>query len=62
MKRWVCPRCGTGQLAPAAMRRDDTRGYCLGCSGSTGKLVQRICPAREQQAVLREIPAPEKEG
>jgi hypothetical protein len=46
-RRWVCPKCNEGVLAPARPRRDDVRRYCLSCSARTGRLVVRICPARE---------------
>jgi hypothetical protein len=48
-KRWTCPICGSGKLAPSRPRRDDTRRYCLSCSEKTGRLVQRECAALERQ-------------
>jgi hypothetical protein len=45
VKRWVCPLCNGGALAPAAPRADDVRGYCLACSKRTGRLVRRTCPS-----------------
>lgn len=39
--RWRCDTCGRGVNAPARMRRDDTRRFCLACSTKTGTLVQR---------------------
>lgn len=48
-KRWICPDCGSGVLAPSKPRRDDVRRYCLDCSKRTGRLVERICPALEAQ-------------
>ena len=31
------------------MRQDDVRRYCLPCSESTGRLVERVCPALERR-------------
>lgn len=47
MRRWTCPTCGSGVLAPDAPRKDDARRYCLDCTARTGRLVQRACPALE---------------
>lgn len=56
-KRWVCPRCDGAVLAPSRPRRDDARRYCLACTKTTGRLVERECPAlereRERKAVKR---------
>jgi hypothetical protein len=49
MKRWVCPNCSGGLLAPSRPRKDDVRRYCLGCSKRTGRLVERTCPALERE-------------
>jgi hypothetical protein len=55
MKRWTCPKCSSGALAPRAPRRDDVRRYCLACSKKTGHLVERKCLAAEKAvAVTRE--------
>ena len=48
-KRWKCPMCNKGALAPSRMSADDVRRYCLECSATTGKLVQRVCPALEKE-------------
>ena len=48
-RRWACPRCGNGIIAPGQPRRNDVRRYCLPCSEATGKLVERVCPARERE-------------
>jgi len=49
MKRYVCPReCGNNCLAPDRMASDDVRRFCLPCSEETGKMVERVCPARER--------------
>lgn len=57
MKRWRCPNCGSGKLAPGRARKDDTRRYCLPCSERTGRLVERACPAldarRDAKATAR---------
>jgi len=47
-RRWVCPACGSGVLAPDRPRRDDVRRYCLDCSAETGRLVERSCPALDR--------------
>lgn len=41
MKRWYCPACGDGKLAPARMADDDVRRYCLSCSAKAQRLVRR---------------------
>lgn len=46
-RRWVCPTCGSGVLAPSRPRKDDVRRFCLACSEKSGRLVQRVCPAAE---------------
>lgn len=48
LKRWVCPRCDAGVLAPSRPRKDDVRRYCLDCSKKTGRLVERTCPALDK--------------
>lgn len=50
MKRWACPKCGAGVLAPARPARDDVRRFCLKCSRQTGRLVARVCPAAAKAA------------
>lgn len=52
-RRWVCPACGAGVLAPERPRKDDTRRYCLPCSAKTGRLVERTCPALDKARVER---------
>ncbi len=47
-RRWVCPTCGAGRLAPSRPRRDDVRRFCLSCSEASGRLVPRVCPANER--------------
>lgn len=49
MKRWVCPRCGKGALAPERPRKDDARRFCLACSAQTGRMVERVSPALERE-------------
>lgn len=66
MKRWVCPSCGAGKLAPGRARKDDVRRYCLPCSERTGRLVERSVPsavaARERKdAARREAAKRERE-
>lgn len=54
MRRWVCPLCDEGKLAPERARRDDTRTYCLACSERTGRLVRRTCIVKAARDVERE--------
>ncbi len=49
-KRWVCPTCNTGILAPSKLRKMDSRRYCLKCSAKSTLLVERACPSREATA------------
>ena len=49
MRRWTCPRCGSGTNGPERPRRDDVRRYCLACSKLTGRLVERECAALERE-------------
>jgi hypothetical protein len=44
-RRWVCPACDSGVIAPDKPRKNDVRRFCLDCSKKTGKLVERVCPA-----------------
>lgn len=53
MRRWVCPSCSAGLLAPDRPRLDDVRRYCLPCSQRSGRLVQRACPALERERAQR---------
>ena len=57
MRRWVCPQCGVGVLAPERMRALDTRRFCLDCSRAAPLLVARESPAltakREAAAAKR---------
>ena len=49
--------CGGGVNAPERPRRDDVRRYCLDCSRTSGRLVERSAPAldrrRERADALR---------
>ena len=49
MKRWLCPTCGGGALAPERPRADDARAYCLPCSKRSGRLQRRECPSLERR-------------
>lgn len=60
MRRWVCPRCETGKLAPSKPRLDDTRRYCLPCSDKTGRLVKRACPTIEAKKEARQTAQAER--
>jgi hypothetical protein len=46
-KIWRCPECEVGIRAPSRIRKVDARRYCLDCTAETGKLVERVCVARE---------------
>ena len=50
-RRWTCPECGAGVLAPERMHKLDPRRYCLVCSGKPGvkRMVERTCPALEKR-------------
>jgi hypothetical protein len=52
-RRWVCPLCGHGKIAPARPRRLDVRVWCLRCSQRTGQLVHRVAPAAQRRAEER---------
>lgn len=54
LRKWHCPRCGNWRRAPSRPRRDDSRRYCLTCSGETGRLVERTCPSLEAERDRRE--------
>lgn len=49
MKNYRCPICADAHRAPERMRKDNTLRYCLGCSKKTGKLVEMICPSKEDE-------------
>lgn len=53
MKRWTCPKCGVGKLAPARLTRLDVRRWCLVCSSKSPTLVERVMPARETAKAAR---------
>lgn len=53
MRLWKCPDCGNAVRAPERPRKDDTRRYCLDCSKSTGRLVERSCPALDRERAER---------
>lgn len=54
--RWKCETCGSGVLAPSRPRRNDARRYCLPCTETTGRLVERISPALERKrAMAKEV-------
>lgn len=52
-RRYVCPICGVGRLAPSRMGPKDVRRFCLDCSQDTGQLVDMSCPARDRAAAQR---------
>jgi hypothetical protein len=52
--RWKCESCNNGLLAPTKPRMNDVRRYCLPCSASTGKLVERVAPSLEKQRVAKQ--------
>lgn len=42
MRRYVCPQCKAGKIAPDRLDPEDARGFCLDCSKTTGRLVRRV--------------------
>ena len=44
---WRCPICEVGIRAPSKIRKTAAQRYCLDCTAETGKLVERVCVARE---------------
>ena len=58
--RWKCESCNNGLLAPTKPRMNDVRRYCLPCSASTGKLVQRVSPTLEKQRVAKQAASRKK--
>lgn len=52
-RRWICPKCRKGVNAPERLKRNDSRRYCLKCSGKSLTLVERECPAIEAAKVKR---------
>lgn len=52
LRRWVCPLCRAGKLAPSRPRRDDVRRYCLPCSAKTGRLVEKVAPSAERERAV----------
>jgi hypothetical protein len=58
--RWKCELCNNGLLAPSKPRMNDVRRYCLPCSASTGKLVQRVSPTLEKQRVAKQAASRKK--
>lgn len=52
--RWKCELCNNGLLAPTKPRMNDVRRYCLPCSASTGKLVERVAPSLEKQRIAKQ--------
>lgn len=53
-KRWRCRLCGVGVLGPRRPRRNDAVRYCLPCTASTGRLVERYAPSAESKANRKE--------
>lgn len=58
--RWVCPTCSSGVDAPERPRKDDVRRYCLTCSASTGRLVERVSPKLERQRARSAVKSAER--
>ena len=53
-RRWDCPTGEhPGHLAPARMRKDDIRRYCLPCSTKSGRLVERVAPSLVRESAAR---------
>jgi hypothetical protein len=53
-RRWECPTGDhPGQLAPARLRKDDIRRYCLPCSTRSGRLIERVAPSLVRESTAR---------
>lgn len=52
--RWYCPICKEGVLGPAKPSRKTEAGHCKKCSDELGYRVNRVCPAVERLAQVRE--------
>lgn len=61
MKRWKCPNCENGILAPTRPRKNDVRRYCKDCSWETGYLVERISPALEARREIAKTKTVQKQ-
>lgn len=60
-RKWICPKCGHGHLAPSKPRLMDPRRYCLPCSAKEKTVfVERFCPAREKEKEKRKGEREEK--
>ena len=49
LKRWSCPQCRAGVLAPSRPRKNNVKRYCLSCSEKKGVLVERVCPSLDKK-------------
>jgi|SRR5215469_354832 len=58
--RWTCPSCSFGVLAPSRPRRNDVRRYCLDCSKTSGRLVERVSPKLEAKREAKKKSQAEK--
>jgi hypothetical protein len=53
-RRWDCPAGEhAGQLAPARLRKDDIRRYCIPCSTKSGRLTERVAPSLVRESTAR---------
>jgi hypothetical protein len=53
-RRWDCPTGEhPGVIAPARMRKEDIRRFCIPCSFRTGRLTERVAPSLLKQRIAR---------
>ena len=60
LKRWSCPQCKAGVLAPSRPRKNSVKRYCLSCSEKKGVLVERVCPSLDKARAMRKAASTEK--
>lgn len=51
--RWVCPTCGKGANLGPQPRKDDPRRYCLPCSATASRMIERVCPKLEAKRAAK---------
>jgi len=63
-RRWVCPECEVGILAPENMAALNPKRFCLDCSSKKGKrkLVERVCLAVETRKAAKARAAAKKKA
>jgi hypothetical protein len=63
-RRWVCPECEVGILAPQGMAALNPKRFCLDCSSEKGrrKMVERVCLATETRKAKKKVSATKKKA